>query len=449
MSKNLWMVLSWNMVDLDCLEIKPVDIDRLFRFEIIGHPKNIGFINMEEFYYLIPSMSLKEGLRTCHNDFQYVVVIQRRLVVYLVHIVNVANVVAPEMSALPCPFKTTQQSNLDPISITKSDGEECCQKGSLDGSTSTIGYQNFKGTREKHTPTKSPKSRKKQKAHNIGPTEEPIQQAQTPTPFSQHLLIPIFHLLPPQLKNPNHISHNTCPIFSVKNDHGDSLSEKYGDGEYAIETELDLEAFEDIVGSISKTTGKRKINCCDDDGFENDGDHHDLDTDVDDEWETDVENVKTSDKELASAKAKVAQCKRQKVSLKTAIVEKVGKGHNHDMDKAKSSTTGNEQTHLGSGFYSGYENFKAEIDTDGETDDEVPGLLKRKERHVKMNKHIGFKKLKWQVGTTFETVERFKMQYLDIPSSSRPQSMTGQSSPLIPSQALAASSSSQPFINPP
>ena len=78
------------------------------------------------------------------------------------------------------------------------------------------------------------------------------------------------------------------------------------------------------------------------------------------------------------------------------------------MDKAKSSTTGNEQTHLGSSFCSGYENSKAEIDIDGETDDEVPGLLKRKERHVKVNKHTYFKKLKWQVGMTFGIVERFK-----------------------------------------
>jgi len=41
-----------------------------------------------------------------------------------------------------------------------------------------------------------------------------------------------------------------------------------------------------------------------------------LATDVDDECETDVENVETSDNELASANAKVADCKRQKVSLK-------------------------------------------------------------------------------------------------------------------------------------
>lgn len=79
---------------------------------------------------------------------------------YLVHIVDVANAMAHEMSALPCPFRTTQQSNLDRISITKSDGEKCCQKGSLDGSTSTIGSQNLKGTREKHTPTKSLKGKR-------------------------------------------------------------------------------------------------------------------------------------------------------------------------------------------------------------------------------------------------------------------------------------------------
>ena len=51
-------------------KIKHVNIDSLSRFEIIGLVKNIGFTNMEEFYYLIPGMSLREGLRTCHCDFQ-------------------------------------------------------------------------------------------------------------------------------------------------------------------------------------------------------------------------------------------------------------------------------------------------------------------------------------------------------------------------------------------
>ena len=56
---------------------------------------------------------------------------------------------------------------------------------------------------------------------------------------------------------------------------GDLLSEEFGDNEYIPETKVDLEAFEDIAGSISETKGKRKINVgggVDDDGFENDGD---------------------------------------------------------------------------------------------------------------------------------------------------------------------------------
>ncbi|KAJ8435699.1 hypothetical protein Cgig2_027289 [Carnegiea gigantea] len=181
-------------------------------------------------------------------------------------------------------------------------------KGGLDGSTSTIGSQNSRGTTVKHTPTKSP-----------------------------------------------------------------------------------IKAFEDIASSISKTRGKRKINMggvIDDDGCENDGDQHDLDTDVDDEWGTKVEDFETSDEEWVSAKAKVAECKRQKVLGRTNTPEEVGK---QDMDKAKSATAGNKQTHLGSSLHSNYETSKAEMDTDRETDDEVPRLLRKKERPVKVDEHTNLK----------------------------------------------------------
>ena len=35
------------------------------------------------------------------------------------------------------------------------------------------------------------------------------------------------------------------------------------------------------------------------------------------------------------------------------------------------------------------------MDTNGETDDEVPSLLRKKERPIKVDEHIDFKKLKW------------------------------------------------------
>ena len=94
-------------------EIEPVDIDRLSRFEIIGLAKDIGFTNVEEFYYLIPGMSLREGLRTCHNDFKsldmtIVAAVNKRLVVYLVHMVDVPKEVVHAMPALPCPSTATQ-----------------------------------------------------------------------------------------------------------------------------------------------------------------------------------------------------------------------------------------------------------------------------------------------------------------------------------------------------
>ncbi|KAJ8432122.1 hypothetical protein Cgig2_011970 [Carnegiea gigantea] len=155
-------------------------------FEIIGLIKDIGFINVEEFYYLIPGMSLREGLRTYHNDFESldmaaIVAVNKRLVVYLVHMVDVPKEVVPEMPASPYPSMGIQQSNVDLMSSSINNGEECDQNGGLDGSTSTFGSQNSRGTRVKHTPTKSPFSKKKQKVHKKGPIEEPAQQDQTPT----------------------------------------------------------------------------------------------------------------------------------------------------------------------------------------------------------------------------------------------------------------------------
>jgi len=105
-------------------------------------------------------------LRTCHDnceslDMDVAAAIHKRLVVYLVHRVDVTNEVVPRIPALPCPSMTIQQSNVEPISSNINDGEECCQKGELDGSTGTIGSQNSRGTRVKHTSTKFPISRKK------------------------------------------------------------------------------------------------------------------------------------------------------------------------------------------------------------------------------------------------------------------------------------------------
>jgi len=81
---------------------------------------------------------------------------------------------------------------------------------------------------------------------------------------------------------------------------GELLNEKSGDSEYVPKTKVDLEAFEDIAGSISKARGNRKLNVgggVDDDRCENDGDEHDWVTNIQDEWEADVEDLETSDEE--------------------------------------------------------------------------------------------------------------------------------------------------------
>ncbi|KAJ8429467.1 hypothetical protein Cgig2_015319 [Carnegiea gigantea] len=110
-------------------EIEPVDKDMLSRFEIIELAKDIGFTNVEEFYYLIPGMSLREELRTCHNNFESLdmvvaAAVHKRLVMYLVHRIDVLKEVVPEMPTFPCPSMATQQSSVDPMSSSINDGQE-------------------------------------------------------------------------------------------------------------------------------------------------------------------------------------------------------------------------------------------------------------------------------------------------------------------------------------
>ncbi|KAJ8445618.1 hypothetical protein Cgig2_018559 [Carnegiea gigantea] len=170
------------------------------------------------------------------GDMADVAAVNKRLVVYLVHTVDVPKEVVPEMPALPCPSTATQLSNEDP------------------------------------------------RPESLIPWDKLIE--------------------------------------------GNSLNEESDDSEYVPETEIDLEAFEDIAGSISKARGKRKINVgggVDDDGCENDGDEHVWDTNIEDEWEADVEDLETSDEEWAAARAKVGECKKQKGSRKIDNAQQVGK----------------------------------------------------------------------------------------------------------------------------
>ncbi|KAJ8420255.1 hypothetical protein Cgig2_009000 [Carnegiea gigantea] len=176
-----------------------------------------------------------------------VATVNKRLVVYLVHMVDVPREVVPEMPALPYPSMAIQQSNVDPMSNSFNDG-------ALDGSISTSGSQNSRGTRFSKTkhPTPTP----------------------TPTPTSTTTPIPS----PTSTTQKVH-SHDTTPNFNVNNEHvpewdwenprpespipwdklieGESLNEESDDSEYVPETEIDLEAFEDIAESISKARGKR------------------------------------------------------------------------------------------------------------------------------------------------------------------------------------------------
>ncbi|KAJ8447201.1 hypothetical protein Cgig2_030432 [Carnegiea gigantea] len=99
--------------------------------------------------------------------------------------------------------------------------------------------------------------------------------------------------------------------------------EESRDTEYAPKIELDLEALEDIMGSISKTRAKRKINVSvvvDDNALR----MMVINIDIDDEWETNVEDMETSDKEWKLPRLRLLSV-RDKRFTKIAAVEEDSK----------------------------------------------------------------------------------------------------------------------------
>ncbi|KAJ8443002.1 hypothetical protein Cgig2_014524 [Carnegiea gigantea] len=227
-------------VEVECIggevfKIEVVDIDRLSRFQIVGLGKDIGFTNMEK---------LRSNTWYEFEKIWLLLLVRKRLVVYLVYRVNAANVMVPEMPALHCPSTATQQSNVDLISSNINDIQQ---------------------------------------AQTLTPTPTP-----TPTSADTHISSPTITTQKPQ-------SHDTISIFNANNKH-----DKLIEGDSLREESDDSKGLQRYCSSVLKTKGKRKINVegvVDDDGCENDGDQHDLDTDVNNECRTEVEDLETSDEE--------------------------------------------------------------------------------------------------------------------------------------------------------
>lgn len=67
---------------------------------------------------------MKDRSRTCHNDIDLLDMaiaarLERKLVVYLVYKVDVANII-PDAFVSPCPSVETKQSNVDPCNTAQS-----------------------------------------------------------------------------------------------------------------------------------------------------------------------------------------------------------------------------------------------------------------------------------------------------------------------------------------
>ncbi|KAJ8422246.1 hypothetical protein Cgig2_023105 [Carnegiea gigantea] len=100
----------------------PVDADSLSYFEVKGLVEDIGFTNIEEIYYVIPWLSMKDGIRPLKNDYDVLDMAEcarktKKISAYIVHKVDEAIVIPP---ALPsCEAEKETCTSKEPKSLDR------------------------------------------------------------------------------------------------------------------------------------------------------------------------------------------------------------------------------------------------------------------------------------------------------------------------------------------
>lgn len=113
--------------------------------------------------------------------------------------------------------------------------------------------------------------------------------------------------------------------------------------------------------------------------------------DVDDEMDTDIKDIKTSDEEWKIAEEHVESFKKHR-----------------EIEYEHERFGVNDLSQMFRECYTENEDFQDEMDTGGEIDDDIPKLLRKKDQPMKIDENNNFKILKWLVGMTFETTTKFK-----------------------------------------
>ncbi|KAJ8453174.1 hypothetical protein Cgig2_008058 [Carnegiea gigantea] len=99
-----------------------VDADLLSYFEVKGLAEDVGFTNIEEIYYVIPWLSMEDGIRPLKTDYDSLDMAQcarktKKISAYIVHKVDEAVVIPPTLPS--CEAEKETCTSKEPKSVDR------------------------------------------------------------------------------------------------------------------------------------------------------------------------------------------------------------------------------------------------------------------------------------------------------------------------------------------
>ncbi|KAJ8444870.1 hypothetical protein Cgig2_029801 [Carnegiea gigantea] len=147
----------------------PIDADLLSYFEVKGLAEDVGFTNVEEIYYVIPWLSMEDGIRPLKTDYDSLDMAEcvrktKKISAYIVHKVDDAVVIPPTLPS--CKAEKETCTSKEPKSVDRKRGERHWPQHDfpLDPPPITIGPGRLKKNRRRD-PHEDPKKLGKLSKH--------------------------------------------------------------------------------------------------------------------------------------------------------------------------------------------------------------------------------------------------------------------------------------------
>ncbi|KAJ8444569.1 hypothetical protein Cgig2_013848 [Carnegiea gigantea] len=337
-----------------------VDADLLSYFEVKGLAEDVGFTNIEEIYYVIPWLSMEDGIRPLKTYFDSLDMAEyarktKKIGAYIIHKVDEAVVIPP---ALPsCEAEKETCTSKEPKSVDRKRVKHVASKRtSPRGKVSTSNATHV--TSKEKGPTTT--------VNNSGSNEKgPGTAGDVSATVASKLPKERVPLVSATVES---AKEKVSPNVLVG---GDTLSGSSRTSVYEPESD----EWEDVDDDDD-----------DDDVLETEEDvlEHDLHN---------VEHIKTSDENWEVANNNLGKFKEAR-----------------EVEAQRAAAECRSEVRTACENDSEYEESDAELDTPPTTDEEDNMILRRrkKKKRVKINEHTDYKKLTWEVGMTFGTMEKFK-----------------------------------------